>query len=293
MKYTIYSDELKVTIDSVGAELISAKGSDGFDYIWQSPSENFWSGHAPILFPHCGSIVNSEYTYEGKRYSMRAHGFARHREFSLVDISKSTITLSLTSDEESRKIYPFDFTLVAEYKVEKNILFANFSIQNTDKKVLPYMFGWHPAFTLDCSGGASIGDFSLSFEGVKALGLHPLQNGPFVSEKEIPYPLCDSKYRLCEEEIYKNDTLIFTNTGGRVLLSSPLTMHSLSLSWSDNIPYLCVWKYPSSEARFICLEPWSDVPGTGDAPEVLEEKKLSRIAPGQAAIYSYEVGFNK
>ena len=291
MKYRIYNDGLSVTVDSLGAEIISATDSSGFDYIWQSPSESFWSGHAPLLFPHCGSILGSEYSYEGRTYSMRAHGFARKREFSLVKISDSSITLSLSSDDESREIYPFDFTLIAEYKVLNKTVFANFTVQNTDKKVLPYMFGWHPAFSLDCSGGAKIGDFSLKFENVLELGLRPLQNGPFVSEKELLYPLRDSQYTLSEEEIYKNDTLIFTRTGGRVTLSSPLTERALTLSWSENIPYLCVWKYPSSDAKFICLEPWSDLPGTGDAPEVLETKKLSRIAPGESVDYCYEVNF--
>lgn len=291
MKYRIYSEGLSVTVDSLGAEIISATDSSGFDYIWQSPSESFWSGHAPLLFPHCGSILGSEYSYEGRTYSMRAHGFARKREFSLVKISDSSITLSLSSDDESREIYPFDFTLIAEYKVLNKTVFANFTVQNTDKKVLPYMFGWHPAFSLDCSGGAEIGDFSLKFENVSELGLRPLQNGPFVSERELPYPLVDSQYTLSEEEIYKNDTLIFTRTGGRVTLSSLLTERALTLSWSENIPYLCVWKYPSSDAKFICLEPWSDLPGTGDAPEVLETKKLSRIAPGESVDYCYEVNF--
>ena len=65
------------------------------------------------------------------------------------------------------------------------------------------------------------------------------------------------------------------------------------MSWSDNLPYLCVWKKNDSRARYICLEPWSDVPNTGDEAEDFDTRKMSRLAPNSSEYYEYNVVFSK
>lgn len=291
MNYTIQNDKLTLTVSELGAELISATGEDGYEYIWQSPKKEFWGGHAPLLFPLCGRILNSEYTYGNKTYKMGSHGFARTNNFELLERDAEHLRLSLSNSESTREIYPFSFELIVDYKLENKSLFVNFTVQNTGENELPYMFGWHPAFTLDAEGGAKIGDFSIEFADKKSLVWHPLENGPFVSPIGYEYPITDSKYTLFEEEIYKNDTMIFVGTGNRARLKSDKAKHSVTISYSDNLPYFCIWKYPSSEARFICLEPWSNVPGDGLTPEDFETKKMSRLSPGAMAQYSYRVDF--
>ena len=291
MNYVIKSESLTATISSLGAELVSVVGSDGFEYIWQNPTGEFWGGHAPLLFPHCGRILNSEYTYGGVTYPMSAHGFARGNEFELVSHSENSVVMSLKASEEIKKIYPFDFELKAEYKVVENTIFANFSVQNGDKKALPYMFGWHPAFNLDCKSGDKIEDFAVKFENASECDWYQLQNGPFVSPVAKKHALPGSEYKLNEKEIYENDTMIFVGTGNVATLCAPKTKHEVVLSYSDNLPYFCIWKYPSSEAKYICLEPWSAVPGDGITPENFETKKMQRLPSGECALYSYTVNF--
>ena len=292
MNYTIKSENLTVLVSSLGAELISAVGHDGFEYIWQNESGEFWGGHAPLLFPHCGRILNSEYTYDGKKYEMGNHGFARKCEFELISHSECEVTLSLKSSEETRKEYPFDFELKAEYKVVKNTVFANFTVQNSDKKSLPYMFGWHPGFNLDDRNGAKTEDFYIDFGDVTECACHPLQNGSFVSPSSYTYSLPDGKYQLSEEENAREGTMIFVGTGNRARLFSPIAKHGVELSYSENIPYFCIWKWESADAKYICLEPWSDVPGDGVTPENFETKKMSRLPAGESSTYSYSIRFD-
>lgn len=292
MNYTIQNDILTVTVSSLGAELVSAVGEGGFEYIWQSPSSEWWGSHAPLLFPHCGRILNSEYVYNSIKYSMGAHGFAIRSEFALVEKTGDRLVLLLYSNERTKEIYPFDFKLTAEYKIEKDSLFVNFTVQNTGKCMLPYMLGWHPGFNLDCSNDAKISDFSVEFPGKRSVLWHPLQNGCFVSPVSKNYPLSGSGYQLDEEEIYKNDTMIFADTGCRAVLSSPKSERGVELSFSENLPYFCIWKTPDSRAKFICLEPWSDTPSDGEAPEDFATKRMSRLAPGGKEIYSYAIKFN-
>lgn len=292
MNYKIQNDNLTVTVSSLGAELVSVVGKDGYEYIWQNASGEFWGGHAPLLFPHCGRILNSEYTYGGERYEMGIHGFARKMEFELVNQEADSLVFSLKPSEETKKIYPFDFELIAEYKIAENALFANFTVQNKDKKVLPFMFGWHPGFNLDDKNGAKTEDFYIDFGDVEECSCYPLQNGGFVAPDSYRYSLPNGKYQLSEEENAREGTMIFVGTGNCAKLYSQKSEHGVELSYSKNIPYFCIWKWESADAKYICLEPWSDVPGDGVTPENFDTKKMSRLQAGEKASYEYSIKFN-
>ncbi len=287
MLYEIKSDKLTVKIDSYGAELKSAVAC-GKEYMW-SGDERYWDDVAPILFPVCGQLLNKEYSYGGKTYSMNGHGFAKISEFTPTRVEKNRLTLTLTSSEETKKIYPFDFELVADFSVCDSTLNLKLTVKNTGCGTLPYMVGWHPGFVLD--GEGEINDFSLEFGDVDNVVWHPLQNGCFVNPVGKDYPLKDGKYQLNEDEIYSNDTMIFCGTRERAYLSSPGTAMAIEISYSENLPYFCIWKECDANARFICLEPWSDVPSTGDCPEKFEERKMSRLQSGGLDVYSYSVKF--
>ena len=289
---TIKSEQLTVKIDTLGAELISAVGKDGFEYIWQAPRAELWDEHSPVLFPHCGRILNSTYTLGGVTYNMGAHGFAKRSEFEVLKSTASSVTLALYASEETKKIYPFDFSLIAEFEVAENRLIANFSVKNGDKKVMPYMFGWHPGFTLDTSAGHKINDFVLGFNGVKSVKWHDIINGCFVAASGVDYPLENSAYPLCEEEIYAHDTMIFVGTNDSVRLTAEGCAHGIDMNWSNNLPYFCIWKMPTSEANFVCLEPWSDIPGEGLEAENFDTKPMSRLASGESELYRYSISFN-
>ena len=291
MIHNIKSDKLTVRINDFGAELISARGSDDFEYVWYA-NPTYWDQHAPVLFPICGRILNGYYLYDGKKYEMAGHGFASARSFKVKTKSENSITLVLESDESTLAEYPFDFVLTATYTVIDNTLTADFKVDNKDKKVMPYMFGWHPGFTLEKAGGSSIVDFTLKFDDVDKVCWYPLQNGCFCRPYGEDYALSNSEYPLNEEEIYANDTMIFTGTKERVLLSAPMEKHSVELSWSKNLPYFCIWKETDANARFICLEPWSGTPGDGETEENFNVRKMERLPSGKSEIYSYSVKFN-
>ena len=287
MIYTIKSDLLTVQLNDAGAELYSAKGADGHEYIWNG-DERYWKDRAPLLFPTCGRLLENKFVYGGKEYAMRSHGFAKKCVFEVVSKEESKIVFKLSENEMTLNEYPFNFELYAEYEVSGNTLDARFTVKNTDEKLLPYMFGWHPGFMLDGSG--AIGDFTLDFDGKTNLEWHPLQNGPFVDPNGKDYAI-DGKYALCEKEIYENDTMIFVGTGDKTKLTSPDTKYAVEFAWSENLPYFCIWKDDNSDARFICLEPWSGVPADGIVPENFETRKMSRLESGKSESYTYSVKF--
>ena len=283
MIYTIKSDKLTVSVSSLGAELTSIKSPD-FEYLWQ---KGIWKDQAPILFPACGRITNNTYTYRGKEYKMGIHGFARRMEFDLVEHSESRLVLSLSDTPESRESYPFAFTLTAEYTIEGDTLGAKYTVTNNDEKPMPFMFGWHPGFNL--WGDAPIESYTLDFGDVSYLTHHVTNELKCLSGAVEAFPLKDGKYTLCEAEIYDQDALIFTESLGKVTLSEPTSSRAVTVTWSDNLPYVAFWKWASSDVRYLCVEPWSGVPGDGVTPEVWEERKNITIGSGVSESFVYTV----
>lgn len=286
MTYKIKSDKLTVSISDIGAEITSVIGADGYEYIWGG-DKTYWRKHAPLLFPVCGRLLGGRYIFDGKEYELKTHGFAQDGNFQVEKHSENHIILSLEADENTLKCYPFNFKLTAEYAVNNSELSASFSVENLGNKSMPYMFGWHPGFNL--WGDSQIGDFSLEFAGFDNLSWHKLQNGCFVSPTPLDYPLKENRYILSEKEIYQNDTMIFANTGNGARLSCLNCEKNVTIRYSSNLPYFCIWKSPSPEARFICLEPWSDVPNTGDVTEDFNTRKMSRLNEGEKEEYIYNI----
>lgn len=288
MLHTIKSEKLSATINDFGAELVSAVGADGYEYIWDG--KEHWHHSAPVLFPTCGRIVNDTYTYQGKTYHMGIHGFAPKSQFEVIEKSGSSIVLSIKATEETLKNYPFDFVFTARFEVKDNVLTVAFTVENRDEKVMPYMVGWHPGFTLDHESGAEVHDYSLKFNTSGNLVNYPVLPTCFVSHEGIDYPVKDGTYFLDEEEIYSHDSMLFTGTGESVILSAKGEKHSLDFSWSKNLPYFCIWKAPKSEAMFVCLEPWTNIPGDG-REENFDTKELTRLSSGQSETYTYVAKF--
>lgn len=291
MNYTLANEYYTLTVASCGAELISVKDNDGFEYIWQSHGD-FWKNHAPLLFPVCGRLKNSKYSYGGKEYELTIHGFANKSEFSLVSSDSSSLTLVLKSNEDTKKLYPFDFTFTVCYKLIGKEITLTAEVSNDGEGEMPYMFGWHPGFVLPCKEGLDIEDYRLYFGKYDKLLRHSRQSNNFINPTPSEYPLKDGAYYISEDEIYKNDTMIFVGHGNCVKLLSDKTDYSVDMKWSENLPYLCVWKQAFHEAKFICLEPWSSIPGDG-SDEIFETRKMLRLKGGEKETFSYSVKLTK
>lgn len=291
MNYTIKNELYTVTVNSLGAEMISIKSAKHGELVWQNPENKFWKNHAPLLFPTCGRLKDARYSYGGKIYDMPSHGFIGKVEFKPKRVESNLIILETVSNDETKKIYPFDYIFTARYELIGEKIIFSVTIENCGKEILPYMFGWHPGFILPTDNEMDIEDYAFDFLGVDTLNWTKLQNGPFACPNAVPYALKDGKYTLCENEIYENDTMIFTGHKNEIVLSAEKSPYSIKMSWSENLPYLCIWKDPDNAAKYLCIEPWSNVPNNGVDDEVFETRKMTRLAPGKKDEYSYTLEF--
>lgn len=100
MLYTIKNEALKVVIDNHGAELHSIQTLDGTEYLWQGDPA-VWNGQAPNLFPYVARLTDQKYTFEGKEYSMKIHGFINAVDLYVETEERDQITFRYDSGEET------------------------------------------------------------------------------------------------------------------------------------------------------------------------------------------------
>ena len=104
---------IKAEIAELGAELQSLQKGD-VEYLWDGRPE-YWNGRAPILFPICGGLADDEYEYDGKRYTLAKHGFARSKKFTVESAGRDFAVFVLRDDEKTRESYPFAFEFRARF----------------------------------------------------------------------------------------------------------------------------------------------------------------------------------
>ena len=83
MLYTIKNDFLTVAVAGQGAELMSIKGSDGTEYLWQGDSK-YWSDRALNIFPYVARLTDGSYYMDGELHQMNIHGIAPYRCFAVA-----------------------------------------------------------------------------------------------------------------------------------------------------------------------------------------------------------------
>ena len=122
MATIIENENLRVAMQSKGAELDSiVHKQNKLEYLWQGDAA-FWGKKSPVLFPIVGNLKDNAYLYQGKKYTLSRHGFARDRVFEVEHHTADKAIFLLKSDAESFKNYPFDFEFRVHYTLKNNQL---------------------------------------------------------------------------------------------------------------------------------------------------------------------------
>ena len=245
MNITISNHQLKVTINTLGAELIQLE-KDNQNYIW-TIDEKYWNKTSPILFPIVGRLKNDSYSIEDKNYELPRHGFARNFEFEIEHKTENAVVLLLTENQETLKQYHFQFELRLKYEIIENSLKLNYSIINKSQEIMPFSIGAHPAFAID----GLFSDYTLDFNQSEDFISHELEKEQFNnSSKKIPSE--NGKINL-DYALFEKDALVFKHLKSDTLTLLKKNQPYLSVKFKD-FPYLGIWTKPN--APFLCIEPW-------------------------------------
>ena len=149
----IGNEHLSVAVSPLGSEMQSIVTGDGQSWLWNG-DEAFWGGRSPVLFPIVGKAPGDHISVEGTRYPMGQHGFARRSEFTLIELGSDFCRYELRSNPTSQSIYPFDFVLVLEHRLDGRAVVVTAELRNTGERVMPFGIGFHPAFVWPLPGCA-------------------------------------------------------------------------------------------------------------------------------------------
>lgn len=261
----IKNEFLTVKINTYGAEITSIKASDGIERL-HHPDMVFWNRQAPILFPICGRPRDKKISVGGTDYRMPNHGFAINSEFNLMECTEDLAVFSLVSNDETKKIYPFDFELIVTYKLLGNSIDVSYEVINDGKDNMYFSIGSHEGY--------------ICIEGLKEYEIH--------FEKEEP-----QKPYIFETNLTPEDNLSVSDGHSVVKLNDKLFENSVTLVYEKpeseyvylvhksqgkkarvefgDFTNLFIWTQPGSQ--FVCIEPWCAMADKGDVSHEISEKK--------------------
>ncbi len=278
MIYTIENDKFSVKIKDMGAELTSfVRKSDGVEYLWQGIKE-IWYGQSPILFPFIGQLNNNTFRYNGKEYSVPKHGFVRHRLFTPVEVGGNKAVFSICSDEETLKMYPFEFELRVCYELTDTGLKAELSVFNKTDGEMYFSIGAHPGFN------CAIGD-NIVFEKNETLSTERIDSSNMLIDQVFPV-LENSNTITLQPDSFDHDAFILSGIKSKYLiLDGNVSGYRVKFTFGD-CPFLGIWAKPN--APYVCIEPWYGVNDTPEkTPDVSLKRGIRRLEKGESFSFTW------
>lgn len=287
--FHLENDKLKITIAAKGAELKAVfHKQNGLEYMW-SGNPAYWAKTSPVLFPIVGQLKENSYRYKNKSYELSRHGFARDKEFTVVKQDAQSIILSLQSTEETKSVYPFDFTFAIVYTLQEDVLSVTYRVENKSNGEMLFSVGGHPAFAVPLVKGTSYEDYSLRFNREETTGRWPIQQDGRIGK--TPEPLLQHTKELpLTKALFEKDAIVLKHLASdSVELSSDKTPHGLRFSFAG-FPYLGIWAAPGAD--FVCIEPWCGIADSVENDGDFEHKEgINALLPAETFSATWKVKF--
>lgn len=268
MEYILKKGTAEAVVNELGGEM-TAYRADGLLYTWTGDAA-YWPGKAPVLFPNVCTLKDNTVTFGGKAYQIEKHGFARRSMFATVERDDEHIVFELQQNENTLKMYPFDFSLKIAYTLTDGGFQCEYTVTNNGGDDMPFCIGGHPAFRVPLKDGESFSDYALVFEKDEAPRAHYTDNGLMDDNLVKQLDFKDGKTLPLRYKDFDDDALVFTNLNSQKLWLLG-NGHGLEFSFAG-FPVLGVWTPPQKNAPFICLEPWVGLPAYKDEDGSFEHK---------------------
>ena len=278
----------EMTIDLLGAEMRSFTTADGRDWLWRGSPEA-WKSSAPVLFPAIGALKNGGATIAGEFYAVPRHGFAKFQTFEVLEQKEDSISFVLHQNEETLKVYPFDFALTVTYRFLDNGFEARFTVENQSDREMPFLIGGHPGFNCPMKEGERFEDYVLYFEKEETVATSLCNNDAHNLDGTEPIPFADDRRTLPLNyaDYDRLDTYVLCDLNSRsVDLIHKDTRKGIRFSF--DMPVLAIWTMPQKNAPYVCIEPWQGSPAFANETGRFEDKPWCvKLAAGE----SYSCGY--
>ncbi|WP_240186656.1 aldose 1-epimerase family protein [Pedobacter namyangjuensis] len=274
MMIAIENEHLKVSFAKKGAEIQSIKSvHSSTEFMW-SGNPDYWGKFSPVLFPIIGALKDDTYIYEEQKYHLPRHGFARDMDFEHEQISNHEVVFKLSHNDETLKVYPFEFVLSLRYKITGATLSCTYEVENPANKPLLFSVGGHPAFAAPIDRQGNYTDYYLRFNKDNALTYHHIEAN-LITDKTTTITLEGNKLPL-KHELFYDDALVFKNLqSDKISLLNSKNYNGIEFSFSD-FPFFGIWA--AKDADFVCLEPWCGIAdGLNDNQNLAEKEGINTL----------------
>jgi galactose mutarotase-like enzyme len=234
---------------------------------YQDPSLTVRGG-IPILFPICGNLPDNTYRWGDGSYQLKQHGFARDLPWQVArqdTQAGASLTLMLESNDSTRAVYPFDFTVSFTYTLCGGELIIAQEYTNHSFQPMPFATGLHPYFAISDKGGLKLDIPSDRYRDWRSGEIRSYDGTFDFSTPEIDVGFIDLASQTA--------TAIDTADGVK-----------LSLTASEDYRHFVFWTL--ADRGFYCLEPW-----TAPRNALNTGEDLLHLAPG--AVWKTEVKLTK
>ena len=278
----IGNEHVAVEVSPMGSEMQSIVTSDGQSWLWDGDAA-FWGGRSPVLFPMVGRAPDDHVSIDGIRYPMGQHGFARRSEFVLADSGADFCRFELRTSSASRSIFPFEFLLALEHRVEGRAVVVTAEVSNIDHRPMPFGIGFHPAFAWPLPGCEGL-EHRVTLENGGEPELIRLSGG-LVKPEPLPSPFKAGRLVL-EHGLFDADAMLFPEGAGAGCVYAA-GQKAIRFTW-ENLPNFALWSKPG--APFVCLEPWRGTAAeVGGSDELAERPYGDVLGPGATGRYGFRV----
>ncbi len=288
MAVKLENEFLCVEIAEMGAEVtrIYDKTEDN-EILWEG-NPVYWKRHSPVLFPNVGKTYKNRVLINGTQYPTSQHGFARDNVFTCIEAANEKASFMFRSSEETKEVYPFDFELHINYKLNKKELTVEWQVKNCGDETMYFTIGGHPAFRF-AKPEETKADYVLKVPGKEKLEyvLIDISCGCANVDEVHTLQLSEETYPL-SDELFANDALVVDN--GQI--------EEAWLCHKDGTPYVGVRSagFPNygiwsvEGAPFVCLEPWMGrCDNVGFNAELSEKPNVNKVEAGEKFIKDYTI----
>lgn len=288
MAVKLENEFLCVEIAEMGAEVtrIYDKTEDN-EILWEG-NPVYWKRHSPVLFPNVGKTYKNRVLINGTQYPTSQHGFARDNVFTCIEAANEKASFMFRSSEETKEVYPFDFELHINYKLNKKELTVEWQVKNCGDETMYFTIGGHPAFRF-AKPEETKADYVLKVPGKEKLEyvLIDISCGCANVDEVHTLQLSEETYPL-SDELFAKDALVVDN--GQI--------EEAWLCHKDGTPYVGVRSagFPNygiwsvEGAPFVCLEPWMGrCDNIGFNAELSEKPNVNKVEAGEKFIKDYTI----
>lgn len=285
---TLSNGILEIAISPIGAEMQSIRRVvSPYEYLWQGDA-TYWDRRSPILFPITGKVWNNTAYFSGAEYHLTQHGFLRDMTFTKIVDEDRHMAFVCKANEESLKLYPFNFEVRIDYTLLRNVLTITWSVTNNDMVAMPFQIGAHPGFNYPRYNENDEEHGFLSFDAESPL-ISTKVPGGYCADDAFEVPIPANGMLPLTNETFECDTILdCTNRVHRITLHDKNGKPYITVL--HQMPVTAIWSPCNGKAPFICIEPWwGRCDDTGFVGDFARKPFVESIEPGRTWQDEYQI----